>query len=128
MFLFKQRDSQIQKHNQNHKNTWKKAHNQFSCLTDEQFRDMYLTAKPPKRQKKLAYNHEEDITISRRKNLQSSEEDESYVKVKSPHVKDFPALNWNTRGKVSPVKEQGNCGSCWTFSTTGAIEAAYLIK
>ncbi|KAF6215880.1 hypothetical protein GE061_000215 [Apolygus lucorum] len=80
----------------------------------------------------LGVNHLSDWSNSELQLLNGfrhSEELEWGTQIHQPSGLSLPAsIDWREKNVVTSVKQQGQCGSCWAFSATGAVESQYAIK
>lgn len=85
----------------------------------------------PERTFDMGVNHLADLTSEEKMeyyNVMAPQECSATASPRNTYNSEIPEnFSWLDQDVVSPVKDQKSCGSCWTFSTTGALESHYKI-
>ncbi|XWS41199.1 hypothetical protein CRYUN_Cryun17cG0059700 [Craigia yunnanensis] len=99
-----QSNSQFIDHINSQNLSFKLTDNKFADMTNDEFRSIYLGYRSKRSPRESSsFHHDQCYNLS-------------------------TSIDWREKGAVTPIKDQGNCGSCWAFSAVATVEGINKIE
>ena len=129
---FKKNHELVKKHNSDGSKSYRLGLNHFSDMAINEFRDKYLTGNAFAFEKSKANNNK----IMDFWNLSDEDQDDYldllFNKPNNPHkillATNLESIDWVEKANIGKIENQRDCGSCWAFAISQAVQAELYIK